>query len=502
MQAAKLASLALLATSSVAHPEPTVRNANHIFNSIHSSMREWGSTLFHNGLTFYLATVPAGTQLYHGTHSPEPTTGMEWLSFEMEQAILFARLPSFSGETPKRPPGQGTQKPMSLGPKETSQDSGFLHTYTPARDLRLLYIDGLSAAMTNNGTHDAQNRIFLNDTMRGADIVDEGASASEMCRLLRETYDDRLDGILRMEIGSEIILCSFERDLEFVRATRAKPMQKVGFPGHRSKEEVLADLQPDVGSWLSVAARYRGIGGNRVRVDYDHLVTAYAYDLDLFGGKSLKNRPRLEHLDSSLLEPVRRELRDVIMTQDPITSVSSSSSSRHPFNWQAITDMIVERYAHTLRYLVSGVPNQTEIRENIDRLLEPFIAYNTERNITREADHCKTQFLPLTPISMQSTAAQAIQSVTQEICWTLLEAQEAAAADHPTVIDKIAGLVKYLSWSTWKECNGCKDNEMCMVPVAPVSAAEDYDHPRCRDVRNLDGSGKKYWGGFYVPSPN
>ncbi|MDH8211821.1 hypothetical protein QIG40_26820, partial [Klebsiella pneumoniae] len=66
-----------------------------------------------------------------------------------------------------------------------------------------------------------------------------------------------------MEIGSEIILCSFERDLEFVRATRAKPMQKVGFPGHRSKEEVLADLQPDVGSWLSVAARYRGIGGNR-----------------------------------------------------------------------------------------------------------------------------------------------------------------------------------------------------------------------------------------------
>ena len=79
MRAAKLASLALLA-SSITHQEPTVRNSNHIFNSIHFSMREWDSTLFHNGVTFYLATVPAGMQLYHSMHSPNPTTGMEWLS--------------------------------------------------------------------------------------------------------------------------------------------------------------------------------------------------------------------------------------------------------------------------------------------------------------------------------------------------------------------------------------------------------------------------------------
>ena len=51
-------------------------------------MREWGSTLFHNDtMAFYLATVPAGTKLYRGTHSPKPTTGMEWLSFEMEQFL-------------------------------------------------------------------------------------------------------------------------------------------------------------------------------------------------------------------------------------------------------------------------------------------------------------------------------------------------------------------------------------------------------------------------------
>ena len=76
-----------------------------------------------------------------------------------------------------------------------------------------------------------------------------------------------------------------------------------------------------------------------MQVDYDPLVTVYAYDLDIFGGKSLKHLSRLEHLDSSLLEPIRQDLRDVIMTQDP-----TSDTSKHPFNWQAITDMIVEHY--------------------------------------------------------------------------------------------------------------------------------------------------------------
>lgn len=105
---------------------------------------------------------------------------------------------------------------------------------------------------------------------------------------------------------------------------------------------------------------------------------------------------------------------------------------------------------------------------------------------------------PLNPHAEQSRTSQ---SVAQEICRTLFEAQ-GAAADHTTVIAKIKSLMEYLSWSTWKECTGCKDNEMCMVPVAPMSAVEDYDHPRCRDVRNLNVSGRRYWGEFYIPSPN
>jgi len=31
-----------------------------------------------------------------------------------------------------------------------------------------------------------------------------------------------------MDIGTEIILCSFEKNLEFVRAVRAKPIKSLG----------------------------------------------------------------------------------------------------------------------------------------------------------------------------------------------------------------------------------------------------------------------------------
>lgn len=73
-----------------AFASPHVHNANHIFNAIHSSMRQWGSSLNHNGMSFFLATVPAGTPLYHGTSSEDFVKGIEWLAFEAEHASIFA----------------------------------------------------------------------------------------------------------------------------------------------------------------------------------------------------------------------------------------------------------------------------------------------------------------------------------------------------------------------------------------------------------------------------
>src|SRR4051794_28710732 len=91
---------------------PPLKNANHIFNAIQDSMRQWGSSLHHNGVSFFLATVPAGTQLYHGTSKSSPVNGTEWLAFEPEHAMVFARPrrggppPGDDHDDPERPEGR------------------------------------------------------------------------------------------------------------------------------------------------------------------------------------------------------------------------------------------------------------------------------------------------------------------------------------------------------------------------------------------------------------
>ncbi|EYE96810.1 uncharacterized protein EURHEDRAFT_552685 [Aspergillus ruber CBS 135680] len=105
---------------------------------------------------------------------------------------------------------------------EEQKESGWLRTYVPVRDLRLLYIDGMSAGKTSNGTFDTQNRILVNDTVHEERIMNESECAKEFCRLSHEVWDDQLGRVLRMEAGFMIILCSFERDLHLLREIEVK----------------------------------------------------------------------------------------------------------------------------------------------------------------------------------------------------------------------------------------------------------------------------------------
>ena len=96
-------------------------NAPQIFNAIHSSTRQWGSSLLHNGMSLYPARIPNNTHLYHGTHIPDAVKGMEWLAFEIEHAEMFARSHRIGPprgrpgdpERPRRPgePGDGRGPP-------------------------------------------------------------------------------------------------------------------------------------------------------------------------------------------------------------------------------------------------------------------------------------------------------------------------------------------------------------------------------------------------------
>lgn len=527
-----LAVYSLFGLSTASSTDPVIKNANHIFNVIHDSMRQWGSSLHHNGVSFFLVTVPAGTQLYHGTSKESPVNGTEWLAFEPEHAMVFARPhrgPPPGGPDGPPPPGEvGDEDEHRDGHEELRRrhphgqdekhpgpppppfeqidenEAGYLHTYAAMKDLRLLYVDGMSAAKTQKGTLDSQDVLLFNGTVdnsRGRGPRGEGDRARKACEMAEDDWDGRIDGVLRMEAGFEIILCMFERDLIPVRITQVKSQSKGEHardnngweekhhgPSGGGRRKGPGPGGPgglDSSRWMrAVTARYQDIGANRVSVNYENFVTAFSHDVDLFPNDSAL--PRLKHLSPSELKPIQKEVAALVLTHD----------AREPsWNWRATADAIVTRYSDELTYLASNKLSTIEaLHDHIEVLLSPFVDYS-ERDALLEADRCATQFLPVLLQGPKSLAARAVYSVAHTVCSTLLKVwveQELEPARNT-----LSGLIRDLDWTTWKECRGCEVNEICVIPIWPMGTVDDYDNPQCKLASDpYDGDGEGYWGGM------
>ncbi|RAK95285.1 uncharacterized protein BO80DRAFT_429997 [Aspergillus ibericus CBS 121593] len=447
---------------------PPVQNANHIFNTIHASMRQWGSSLHHNGMSFFLASVPQGTKLYHGDSRSDTISDIGWMAFDPEHAMVFARP---SSKAPRiQSTESGSQQVMAASEKD---EAGWLHTYVTTNDLQLVYIDGTSAGKSHIGTLDLQDRVLFEDKLESGGVTQETQRARAACQIAQEEWDGRIDGVIRMAAGFEIILCHPEQMLEPVHIGRAKfssgnKGKQGGKPG-----ELLR----------SVTSRYHGIGGDRVIVNYDAFVTAYDYDLDLVPlGSKL---PRLEHLPASSLAPIRDNLTELIMTHDATDRL---------VNWQTVADMVVEKYGRTLRSLTSGYHDHVaplqSITKEVQRILSPFIDYDNE-DIEGELGQCSTQFLPA-HAPKDSLSYRSVYTVTRRICSSLVEVSQ--AEDHHTATNILHDLMDYLDWTIWKECHGCHDDEFCAIPIWPQGTQEDYDHPHCQKFDNAYEGVNDYWG--------
>jgi hypothetical protein len=644
-----------------------ITHASHIFNAVHSSMRQFGSSLNHNGMSIFIATVPEDTELYHGTSTKDRVNGTQWLAFEPEHALIFARgrrgpppgHPPGDGHTPPAgaedrmskgpyypdgtssrvkpeiedagkkhdifhdqphnpegkgrpyrnhdnegyndpthkevhqdaphhgpmphrcppgegylpcsgPPDEGRHKPSgepsehhgehnddrehhrhhgpppheffdehedlhrgrpghhkfsfptvgywvhrlgdllrnpkrrhafptSVSPCETTQldgievrheqgplisdnpqdqSSGYLHTYRTKHNLRLLYVDGQSAAKSKKGTLDTQDVLLLENSIdHGSGMFDEEERANQLCKLAHEQWNNRIDGILRMEGGFEIILCDFAAHLDVVSIAKTNPKAGGGFGGD-------GDNGDGFNYYRAVAARYHGIGGNRVVLDYEQFVSAFAYPEAVYFDDS--GRPRINN-ESGSTDDVRQAVGNMVLR---------TADDNKAVNWQAIVDMIVARYAERIEYLASGsLTTLSTLQAEIDRALRPFIDYNA-RNSTLEIERCASQFIP-DHVSTTSTnvAAQAIRQVTHALCTSLVIVS--AQTDYTTALNQIKQLRDYLAWTTWKQCRGCAADEICFLPIWPVGSAEDFEQPKCRSDISLTPG--RYWNDFGGP---
>lgn len=514
------------------HDRP-LQYANHLFNSIHSSMRQFGSSLNHNGMSLFIATVPEDIEFYHGTQSPYRVNGTEWLAFEPEHALLFARAwrgpPPGHGGKPEHPPPPGKpehadrfaapnsdeiesfdhggqlarprrrhrteSKGWSIFKRSRSNASrgdlaqkpiiddndlqGYLHTYRTKHALRLLYLDGQSAAKSSKGTLDIQDLVLLHDNppmlnakppgLPGGGPMGESERAVSLCKLAQEEWGGRIDGFLRMEGGFEIILCDFAKDLDVVRILQTQSNRD-------------AHAEDSFNYYQAVAARYDGIGGNRVTLNYEDFVSLFATEDALFFDET--GRPRVRNESTNAIKELRTRIDDMVFRHQVPGGI----------NWQAVADMVVGRYAHRIEYLASGEIQDVDLfKSEIDRALRPFIDHSA-RNRTTEIARCAAQFFPAHETT-RSTAARAIFSVTSTICKALSAASIIDTTAHGTSM--IRALRDWLAWTEWKKCRGCASNEVCFLPIWPIGSESDFERPMCRsDISKARGD---YWWDFAGP---
>jgi hypothetical protein len=432
--------------------------ANHIFNALHSSMRLFGNALNHNGMSFFLAKVPEETEFYHGTYTSDPVKGMEWLAFEPEHALMFAR-PRLRHPPPPFPPVL-VQRPLSAKHMDSSHPEldndttrGYLHTYRTKRELRLVYLDGQSAAKSNKGTLDQQDIVLLrgstgDDRRAGGDY----GRAQSLCRMAATTWEGRIDGIIRMEMGFEIIICDFETTLETVKI--AEVMVNTVSPSRRAIAQAAA-----------LATRFPGIGGDRVTLNTENFVTLFSFPDAIYFDDT--RRPRAYN-ESSRLAKVRKSIDDLV----------SSEQNTDVINWQAVVDLIVTRYSFRIEYMTSNeIQDLKSLQDELFLALQPFID-NFERNTTAEIERCTSQFLPSKKY-MNSIPAMAVAKVSHQLCAGLSAAFSATAYEN--AISIIHDLKGFLSWTTWKQCKGCTVGQVCKVPLWPNGQESDFEQPPCVD---------------------
>ncbi|KAI1143642.1 hypothetical protein F5Y05DRAFT_2021 [Hypoxylon sp. FL0543] len=483
-----------LALSSAGSPQsfgPTLdsarKNGLQIFNAVHNAMRQFGSSLQHNGMSLFPAVIPEGVLLYHGTHTREVPEGFEWLAFEIEHAENFARGRWRRPNDTDRKPHLGMNMPLQVADEPHDRPpfepgEGHLHIYQAERPLNVLYIDGTSAGKTDMGTVDTQDILLAGN--RSHKPMDDWRRAEDLCALAQKW---KIDGFIRMEPGFEVIYCDFTNGLRLVSANKRPGMDEPGS---------VDDMWIVSFEWARAAAqRYNDIGSSRVLLDYSSVVSAFFYPINLTNPDP--KRPELPRLVAATSEEM-----DVVREHVARSMARSVSSGQAPVDWQGVTDMVVTRYSKRLP-LMAQTDSIEILRGEVNGLLNIYIDYaETDEGFVAARRRCAEFYLQ--PVQVRTPEDKliyaAFENTTATICETLFEARRLVVED-PDVDETVAvaavnriihDLMETLRWSDWKECGPCQPDEVCFVAMWPMGDVEDHYNPTCRNITDIAGR-HNYW---------
>lgn len=510
-------------------------------------------------MSLFRATMPADVLLYHGRGDTKVVRGMEWLAFEAEHAMMFARRemrpPGWNG-----PPGggrgrdgkgvdedgkQGSSRHEShdgqrvivgidehrSGPSSPFEDpeirhhdghrhehidtvndqeedqTGYLHHYRTLHKLNLLYIDGMSAGKTTKGTLDTQDFLLRNNSNVDNPSRDIDR-AIELCNLAQTTWDGKIDGFIRMECGFEVLLCEFEGN---VRLDRVQPVRNEWRRRNATEETGRFVEEANFRIYKAVSDRFWDVGENRAEVDSEDFVTVYSKgELELFEKvtETGEKLPRLRNVSDSVLEGLKDEVTDMV----------HRSVERDAVDWQKVSDMYVQRYANPLQALLLSDLEIEDFRRQLGLLLWIFASDSLVGGMVEGmartdevTKRCTDQFLPRR--WNDSLAGRAVQSVASRLCGTLtnilfnistvgMDCEGEGSDRYAAARKEVEELVSWLDWPVWRYCSpGCALNEVCVLPIWPIAGTvEDRKRPSCKNATVLSdetrlGFNNSYWHG-------
>ncbi|SCU86260.1 LADA_0D13410g1_1 [Lachancea dasiensis] len=511
-------------------------NSTALFNSIRAALRQAASDIHPVGVSYFPAVIPEGTLMYHA--GSEVPTSFEWLAMDHEFSYSFGlRTPSYGRKSLRRhgPPPPNPLMDMALGPNsnltnfpgEPDRKQSMMLTFRATRDLnRLLYLDGASAAKTD-GTGEMDTQELLSDVIKvKLNLTDDGDDtrmkerlfASRICKWGKPFG---LSGIVRVEVGFEIILCDFSSDdvelvskLDMVFPSDYLDLppptvltQENGWPIDQNDNLIEDDLtaeQRDIlareDSWEDTLSRFdatKGFnwllagaihdkGDKRISLDYRHTVTGI-------------NRTYI-HPDANnrrLLNSGMTWAKQLKIVEDLEQALCTGFDASASTDWQQVFDETVDKFAPMLKVMSnilnrnasieSRAINATSITLNfvlrfmsIDEGKEQFGAGKqfAVYQYTRPLKQLQTDsdyLIWSAAVNIVTRIVDAIYDVndllTPLVRFSLQHQQNSNASLHATesvdaartILDK---LIKLLGWIEFDySCNTvCGWNEVCYTP--------------------------------------
>ncbi|OJA13587.1 hypothetical protein AZE42_02742 [Rhizopogon vesiculosus] len=215
--------------------EPHAVNAtgNLVFETANSLLQHWANTRLRIGHTIVPGIVPVGTILYHGAITgPHIPTALDWVAMEPEHSMVFCR---------------------------GSVETGCWHaTFAVTRPMKVLYFDGNSAAKIPEGTMDTQD-------LRIQDLCKWG-------------LQNGINGLVRMEVNFEIMICNFTSHMEVVSFSNLDS-PRLAIDNITDQPEYSNTAHHTFEIMHSTSWRENYPGETRIILDYSALISFYDTDL-------------------------------------------------------------------------------------------------------------------------------------------------------------------------------------------------------------------------------